>query len=90
MKLRVRDIAWSEWAWETFKYVVPFLIYVAAVHWMPTDSTDKDVWTRSGMKLFTDYETGLQYLGGPGGGLYPRLDGDGVQMSVKIFEKVDK
>lgn len=41
-----------------------------------TDSPDK----RSNMRLLIDHETGLQYLGAPGGGITPRLDRDGKHM----------
>ena len=49
-----------------------------------TDSTDKSRWTRSGMSLYTDYGTGLQYLkAGMFGGITPRIDKDGTHMRVK-------
>jgi hypothetical protein len=37
-----------------------------------TDATDKDAWNRSGMRLHTDAETGIEYLSTSGGGLTPR------------------
>jgi hypothetical protein len=46
------------------------------------DSTDKSRWNRSGMKIYTDHKTGVQYLS-TGGGLFssrfltPRLSSDG-------------
>jgi hypothetical protein len=45
------------------------------------DDTDKDGWNRSNLRIYTDHKTGLQYLGTSGGGLTPRLDAEGKQMS---------
>ena len=41
-----------------------------------TDTQDK----RSGLVLYTDHKTGLQYLGNPMGGITPRLDANGKHM----------
>ena len=41
---------------------------------------------RSGMMLFTDYQTGVQYVGTLQGGLTPRLNADGT---ICIVEKED-
>lgn len=38
---------------------------------------------RSGLALYTDYGTGVQYVGSPRGGLTPRLDADGHPIIVK-------
>jgi hypothetical protein len=38
---------------------------------------------RSGMRLYTDHKTGLQYLGNPMGGITPRLDATGKQMKAQ-------
>ena len=51
------------------------------------DDTDKSFWDRSGMRLFTDYGTGLQYLGGPWGGVTPRLDKKGKHVSISNQEE---
>lgn len=40
----------------------------------PTDAGDGE---RSGMRLYTDAQTGCQYLATPGGSLTPRLSADG-------------
>ncbi len=47
-----------------------------------TDDSDQGFWNRSGLSVYTDNATGLQYLGAPFGGLAPRLDRDGKQMRV--------
>lgn len=41
-----------------------------------TDSTDKSMWSRSGMAVYTDNATGVQYVraGWWGGALTPRID----------------
>lgn len=47
-----------------------------------TDSTDNSRWNRSGLAIYTDAKTGLQYLSSsPFGGLTPRLDVHGVHMT---------
>ena len=43
------------------------------------DETDKNAWDRSGMGVYTDHKTGVQYLG-TSNGLTPRL-------SAKMDEK---
>ena len=37
------------------------------------DDTDKDGWHRSGLRLYTDNKTGVQYLSDGKGGLTPRI-----------------
>ena len=50
----------------------------------PTDDTDKSRWNRSGLSLYTDHKTGLQYIkGGLFGDLTPRLDADGKHMKAE-------
>jgi hypothetical protein len=52
-------------------------------YWMPGSSDDTDPPNRgSGLVIYTDARTGLQYLGTPSGGLTPRLDRDGRQIST--------
>lgn len=41
------------------------------------DDTDRDGWTRSGLRLHTDFQTGVQYVATPDGALTPRLGPDG-------------
>jgi len=43
------------------------------------DNTDAEE-KRSGLTLYTDYKTGLQYIGNPMGGITPRLTVDGKHM----------
>ncbi|MBF0448703.1 MAG: hypothetical protein HQL67_10925 [Magnetococcales bacterium] len=47
------------------------------------DNTDHSEGKKNDMRLHTDHETGLQYLSVALGGITPRLDTDGKQMSVK-------
>lgn len=57
------------------------------VAWLqPYDSTDdNESGTRSGLVLYTDHETGCQYVsaGHLGSGLAARLDGSGNQMGCR-------
>ena len=46
------------------------------------DSDNLKAKTRSGLKVYTDYKTGLQYIGTPKGGLQPRLDQYGNHMVI--------
>lgn len=46
------------------------------------DSTDASTWRRSGMTLYIDSATGVEYLGA-GGALTPRLNRDGSVMGVQ-------
>ena len=39
------------------------------------DSTDRDRWHRSGLKVLVDAKTGVEYLSDGDGGLTPRLSG---------------
>jgi hypothetical protein len=70
-----------------FIIILLFLIAVAVVFWPGRmDSTDKDYWSRSGMRLHTDHKTGVQYVSGPRGGLTPRLKADGTLHTLKDEE----
>ena len=53
------------------------------------DDTDASSWGRSGMKIYTDHKTGVQYLGAERGGLTVRIDRDGRPM-VREAEAVTK
>jgi len=41
------------------------------------DDSDFSSWNRSGLKIYTDYKTGVQYLGTKSGHLTPRITRDG-------------
>jgi len=41
------------------------------------ESTDKDGWNRSGLIIYTDHKTGVQYLSTKEGHLIPRVDLNG-------------
>lgn len=59
-------------------------LFVLLLIWLSSATTidDSDAVTgkRSGVRIHTDYLTGAQYLGTVGGGLTPRLDGNGKQI----------
>ena len=59
------------------------LILVGLVFWflfcltgIGTDDSDKNGWTRSGLAIYTDHRTGVQYVGNDDG-LHVRVDKDG-------------
>lgn len=63
------------------------LIFILSFSISPTDTTDKDRFHRSGMRLLTDNQTGLQYLSrGLCGSVAPRLDNNGNHMGGKNNE----
>lgn len=43
------------------------------------DSTDRDRWHRSGLKILVDAKTGVEYLSDGDGGLTPRLSSSEVK-----------
>jgi hypothetical protein len=59
-----------------------FFLVLLVVSWVcPTPRDDSDgPEARSGVKVITDYKTGMQYLKAPGGGITPRMDTDGNQV----------
>lgn len=68
--------------------IAGIFIALLIISFFQTDDTDKSLFKRSGMVLYTDYKTGLQYLGtGSGlftrGNLIPRLDENGKHMKVE-------
>lgn len=63
------------------------IILVTIITGFKTDDTDKSFWERSGMTLYIDHKTGLQYLSSPAGlfrspALIPRLDENGKHMKA--------
>ena len=51
------------------------------------DTDDKENKERSGLVLYTDYKTGIQYVkGGLFGSITPRLDEHGTPMKAKGYE----
>ena len=62
----------------TIATIVLLLMICSGLKRDDTDSPDK----RSGMRLYTDHKTGLQYLGGMFGGITPRLNEDGTHMRI--------
>ena len=67
----------------TVTVIILVLLLVGLKKCTPYDSTDDAAnGTRSGMRLYTDHATGLQYLSGPFGiGLTPRMGPDGKQLA---------
>ena len=64
-------------------FIIFFLIAIAYQYFITKDNTDKDSYNKSGLKLHTDYKTGLQYLSSQHGGLIPRINIDGKHMNIK-------
>lgn len=68
---------------ETFKWVGIFaiagtaLVLVANTFQWGVDNSDVDAWNRSGMKLYTDNLTGVQYVR-VGDALHVRVDAEGM------------
>lgn len=65
------------------------IIFIALMyaHGWKRDSTDNPVGSRSGMSLYTDNATGVQYLGGMFGPTTPRLKADGSLYTIKDEQK---
>lgn len=61
--------------------IIAIVVLVVLVMWAfssKRDATDAPKGARSGLILYTDHETGCQYVqGGPLGGITPRLDEKG-------------
>lgn len=56
-----------------------FVIQFLFLYFTPTDSTDKSWYNRSGLSVYTDQATGVQYVkAGMFGDLTPRLNADGT------------
>lgn len=74
------------------KYCIIGLLIIAviiswslAVKYIPYDDTDLAFEKRSGLKLYTDYGTGCQYLATPyGKTLTPRFDREGKHICICI------
>lgn len=62
--------------------VILFVVF----SFLNTDDSDKSFFKRSGFSIYTDYKTGLQYIGHSsmfgGGSMIPRLDENGKHMKV--------
>jgi hypothetical protein len=63
-----------------FSLLVAFLVMRTLFGW-GLDDTDLDKWHRSGMTVYTDYKTGVQYLSNGFGTLTPRLGTDGKPLT---------
>jgi hypothetical protein len=66
-----------------FKLVLIFLagwFFGMLISRLRTDDSDKGFFHRSGFYIRTDHKTGLQYIEGTHGGIYPRLDENGKHL----------
>lgn len=70
--------------------VISIILFALIIYWFISppskydDSDDESKKIRSGMFVYTDHLTGLQYLSKPVfGSLIPRLDRDGNHICVK-------
>lgn len=62
-------------------YWIVIIVIVVLLSWTPMDDTDKSQFSRSGLTLYTDNKTKLQYIkAGMFGNLIPRLDANGKHM----------
>jgi len=65
-------------------FICGAILLFQAVFNIGLDDTDNADGTRSGMKLHTDYGTGIQYLSTGDGPLIPRLSSDGKTVMTTI------
>jgi hypothetical protein len=70
--------------WLAMWYLIAMLFNYVAINLFGfgIDDSDKDKNHRSGVKVITDYKTGLQYLESGRGGITPRLDANGKQVRI--------
>ena len=60
------------------------IVQIGYLYFWPTDSTDISKWKRSGLSVYTDNATGIQYVKtGFFGQITPRLNSDGSLFNVK-------
>ena len=75
--------------WKLLACAVALCLIFSLFRVFPDDS-DPGFWHRSGMVVYTDAATGLQYLGTIHGGLTPRLDANGKQVRVEHVPATDR
>jgi len=73
--------AWTHWIL-CWLFILVLLSYLISLLPVGLDDSDLNARHRSDMKIYTDYKTGLQYLGASKGGLTPRLNIDGTHMRL--------
>jgi hypothetical protein len=74
-----------------FAYLIIFVILINLIYaWLPLSRDDSDQvfnngkkGKRSDLKVYTDYKTGIQYLGTTKGTLIPRIYPDGTYVVVE-------
>jgi len=64
-------------------FVLIYFILRSFFFWGFDDTDDYVNKRRSGLILYTDHRTGLQYVGGIFGGVTPRVDINGEQMRIQ-------
>lgn len=73
-----KGLADGAWRIATSIAICLLLLWAVGKIWpADRDSTDPTEGDRSGMRLYTDTQTGCQYLATPGGSLTPRLSATG-------------
>lgn len=72
----------TDWA-AAFGLIIAILMLVNWLSPAPIDDSDLDADHRSGLRVYTDYKTGIQYLGQRSGGLVTRLNAEGSVMRVE-------
>lgn len=81
------EVVFSGFVSSAGKSIILILILVGVISLVSSllgigvDDTDRDAWHRSGMSLYTDYGTGVQYLSA-GGALTPRIGADGKVLTT--------
>lgn len=75
------------WGWAKVAIVLLLVVGIGVpiaknIFSVGVDDTDTDAWNRSGMRVYTDAKTGVQYLGTRCGGLAPRVDKDGKVVTM--------
>ncbi len=63
------------------KIWIAIVVILILINFFMKDDTDKSYFDKSGLSLYTDHKTGLQYIkAGMFGNLIPRLDENGKQI----------
>jgi len=83
-KKQIREIGY-QFGWGLIQAAAVFFTFalVCTIATHRKDDTDSSWGKPSGLKLYTDHGTGVQYLRSKGGGLTPRLDAEGNIVTVK-------
>jgi hypothetical protein len=75
------------WVWVLWVFSIFIILTIREKKdTVPRDDSDP-INGRSGLTVYTDYQTGLQYLGTPNGGFAPRLNRLGQHMRINDESK---